>query len=394
VINKGKDKVVPGPKNARNSQSMPKPILPNEKGKRKILDIEEEDEEESHVPKQKAMPMGQNISGDFSDILNKFSSKNKQRTVEPELQSSEPTFMKPIVQKDMRSSLPRGVQHYSVGKTRPVKPAANLNNSMISGENPNLASRTSLNQGAARDKARSSLKNLLPQKRQSKTELLENPNNYSTIEPYYLTEGYASNINDRSLDQSINQTYDAQDFYFTEGNQPSREKRPSVKLPLINPNATFNHRTSDYGLAIEEAKDGKQKQGGHEKKIPILPKIESYPFSEVEGIDQLVEEKYLDVDFTNVKLRSSKMLRHYLKLGIPEARGILNITGTNTVQGLIDWFASQLEEHDVLEVVEHLQTAIGSSSRTAFLVCIIITLGEKGGISFEKFRQDPRVIME
>ncbi len=48
----------------------------------------------------------------------------------------------------------------------------------------------------------------------------------------------------------------------------------------------FNHRTSDYGLAIEEAKDGKQKQG-HEKKIAILPKIESYPFSEVEGIDQV-----------------------------------------------------------------------------------------------------------
>jgi len=356
------------------------------------LDIEEEDEEENHVPK-KTMPMAQNISGDFSDILNKFSGKNKHRPVEPELQSSEPTFMKPIVQNNMRSSLPRGVQHYSVGKTRPVKPAANLNNSMISGENPNLASRTSLNQGVARDKARSSLKNLLPQKRQSKTELLENPNNYSTIEPYYLTEGYGSNINDRSLDQSINQTYDAQDFYFTEGNQP-REKRASVKLPLINPNATFNHRTSDYGLAIEEAKDGKVKQGGHEKKIPILPKIESYPFSEVEGIDQLVEEKYLDVDFTNVKLRSSKMLRHYLKLGIPEARGILNITGTNTVQGLIDWFSSQLEEQDVLEVVEHLQTAIGSSSRTAFLVCIIIVLGEKGGISFEKFRRDPRIIME
>jgi len=40
----------------------------------------------------------------------------------------------------------------------------------------------------------------------------------------------------------------------------------------------------------------------------------------------LIEDKYLDVDFTNVKLRSSKMLRHYLKLGIPEARGILNIT--------------------------------------------------------------------
>ena len=51
----------------------------------------------------------------------------------------------------------------------------------------------------------------------------------------------------------------------------------------------FNHRTSDYGLAIEEAKENTGKQKPHEKKIPMLPKIESYPFSEVEGIDHVSE---------------------------------------------------------------------------------------------------------
>jgi len=54
---------------------------------------------------------------------------------------------------------------------------------------------------------------------------------------------------------------------------------------MTNYSVRFNHRTSDYGLAIEEAKDSKKQ--GHEKKIAILPKIESYPFSEVEGIDQV-----------------------------------------------------------------------------------------------------------
>jgi len=174
----------------------------------------------------------QDLSGDYSDILNKFSNKNKPKP-EGELMSSEPVFMKPP-QKVARSSLPRSIQNHSVGKTRPVKPAANLNNSMISGEGPNMASRTSFNQ------AQNSMKHLLPQKRQSKTELLENQHNVSTIEPYYMSKGYGKMAHDRSFDQqSLNQTYYDESGYFpTEGDQ-AREKRSSIKLPSINnPNAT------------------------------------------------------------------------------------------------------------------------------------------------------------
>lgn len=82
----------------------------------------------------------------------------------------------------------------------------------------------------------------------------------------------------------------------------------------FNPSLTETqyHNTLDYKI----------------KQLPSLPEI---PFNQVRQQDIIILIKYLQVEINDKNKPDSKVLRHQLGIGMPEATGIVNVTQNKTL---------------------------------------------------------------
>ncbi len=119
-----------------------------------------------------------------------------------------------------------------------------------------------------------------------------------------------------------------------------------------------------------------------EYKIKQLPQLPEIPFDNVRQQDNSILIKYIQVDINDKNQPDSKVLRHQLGIGMPEATGIVNVTQNKTLQELIFWYFRDIDKNstdpEIIELLSFkskvLQFSIGSPARTARFLALILSI--------------------
>lgn len=148
------------------------------------------------------------------------------------------------------------------------------------------------------------------------------------------------------------------------------KRTPDVKQYFRGTQSTM---LSDNSFSVADSNLSKRTNAN----LPALPAIRP---SDFKGMEKAILGGYMDSDISDKSANESKKARHYLGIGMPEAKSLVKVSGVSTVRSIVSWYFNECKESGTQPTNETVQYAICSSNRTVKVISLLILIGRACGL--------------